>query len=92
MVFTCLLFDCLSTNICQTHISLNKFTYDISEMYENTFTTITHSSPYVKCKKFGIYLIVKVVRVVGNKDVDVPHDLKHIQTLCQTYHTLVNLI
>lgn len=32
------------------------------------------------------YLVVKVIAVVGDKDVNVPHDLKNIQTLSHTWH------
>ena len=32
-----------------------------------------------------MYLIVEVVGVVGNKDMDIPHNLQHIKPLCQQY-------
>ena len=42
-------------------------------------------------KEFGLggalhkYLVVKVVTVVGNKDVNVSHDLENVQTLSTSF-------
>jgi len=35
-------------------------------------------------RTFNEYLVVEIVAVVGNKDVNIPHDLKYIQALSLT--------